>query len=767
MAASNHQRNVADYHRAMTRVTGHAHGHDMYLFHRDWHARNPDPTPPAAPDRVWGMDQVFGTNFLQMHHEMVKAADDEPKSHMLHASLFSWYAAQRFSLPAEWNPPAPIPPALAYDPDPDAYPAEIRDAVAEAAHQAGVTAEQWLTRDADAPAFVLPKWFTRAGVGPGEASEPYTGARKLADFLNTNQLGCCLVFPHNAWHAAIGGAMRSTWTAIADPVFYFGVHRHVDAVFDEFKIILVERALHRLDPPALARAAVEAADVPTPAAFTAEQQAARATDIALSAALRRRPTGTLRPVSAVAAAVAVADAQPARLDIQQLMAVEQHDIVWLRQALQRAIELEFFTIPPYLCAWWSIRTGGFKVRARLKSIVLEEMFHFSLACNMLNAIGGHPEIDTHAAAPKYPRELPGGVHPGLTVALEKLSKEVVLTKFMEIEKPEWPGLVTAAFAGETYATIGQFYQAVRSAFGHLADGDIKPVKQCVYPVGDPSPRVFAIATKADALQAIDRICAEGEGTPQTPNNPAGKPAHFYQFGEIYHEKAVNADPSGWHFNGDEVPFPTAIRDMAPVPDGGYAKSLGFDQAYSALLAQLQEAWDNGDSGVLTAAVSAMGNLTDLALPLMEAPILGGVGNYGPSFLRVPIVTTPVPPTPGGGPPVAATAEADMLALIAFLSAAPHNAANRHTGVDVGGGNLLVDLFATPAALLTYLKMASLVNDDDPAGTKLVMAGKPDESAFFRLIQRAGHPMKARFALAVPGVNKTGVEVVKAWIESLA
>lgn len=27
--------------------------------------------------------------------------------------------------------------------------------------------------------------------------------------MNTNQLGCCLVYPHNDWHVAIGGAMGS------------------------------------------------------------------------------------------------------------------------------------------------------------------------------------------------------------------------------------------------------------------------------------------------------------------------------------------------------------------------------------------------------------------------------------------------------------------------------------------------------------------------------------------------------------------------------
>jgi hypothetical protein len=114
----------------------------------------------------------------------------------------------------------------------------------------------------------------------------------------------------------------------------------------------------------------------------------------------------------------------------------------------------------------------------------------------------------------------------------------------------------------------------------------------------------------------------------------------------------------------------------------------------------------------------------------------------------------------------ATPEADMLALVAFLKAQPHNAANRHRNVDIGGGHFLSDLFADPLGLLTYLKTQSVVQDEVEAGKKLIVPGKPDDSAFFRIIQRAGHPMKGRFALQVPGVNKTGVQIVQAWILSL-
>ena len=73
------------------------------------------------------------------------------------------------------------------------------------------------------------------GIGAGEKPEPITRARKLADFKNTNQLGCCIVYPHNSWHVAIGGAMLAFDTAIDDPVFYFGVHWHIDKVFDAYK----------------------------------------------------------------------------------------------------------------------------------------------------------------------------------------------------------------------------------------------------------------------------------------------------------------------------------------------------------------------------------------------------------------------------------------------------------------------------------------------------------------------------------------------------
>lgn len=240
-----HQQLVDAYHRAMEHGGGH-HGHNMHLFHRDWHRTNRDPSRaqfPPRPDAAWGMDLTFGGNFLQMHHEMVRAGDGMPRHHMPHASLASWYQANGHALPAVWDPTAVIPPPLRYEPDLGVFPDEIQTAVRRDAGQRGISPEMWLTRRTDSPAFALPAYFTRAGVRPGARGEPLTGARRLADFRNANQLGCCLVIPHNTWHGRIGGAMGSTLTAIADPIFYWGVHWHIDTVFDDFKRLQEERLL--------------------------------------------------------------------------------------------------------------------------------------------------------------------------------------------------------------------------------------------------------------------------------------------------------------------------------------------------------------------------------------------------------------------------------------------------------------------------------------------------------------------------------------------
>jgi Common central domain of tyrosinase len=223
-----------------------------------------------------------------MHHEMVKATTTEQHFHMLHESLVDWYQQQRIGLPSLWDPMQPIPTELGYTADPTVFPEEIQRTIRNWAQQEGVSVEQFLTRSTNNPRFAFPQYFTREGVDPGDPGEPITAARKLADFRNTNQLGCCLVYPHNEWHGTIGGAMGTTWTAIADPIFYWGVHWYVDRIFDEYKSIQAEREIRPFDRSRLSELhALESERIEVPEEFSPEQKAWLERQIQLSQQLNR------------------------------------------------------------------------------------------------------------------------------------------------------------------------------------------------------------------------------------------------------------------------------------------------------------------------------------------------------------------------------------------------------------------------------------------------------------------------------------------------
>src|SRR5580704_8195083 len=91
----------------------------------------------------------------------------------------------------------------------------------------------------------------------------------------------------------------------------------------------------------------------------------------------------------------------------------------LQDALQTAMQLEFSTIPPYLCAQWSINSDPGGVADMIEGIVVQEMYHFALAGNVLTAISGVPNIANAAFIPSYPTNvLPGGIPQKLAVDLQ-------------------------------------------------------------------------------------------------------------------------------------------------------------------------------------------------------------------------------------------------------------------------------------------------------------------------------------------------------------
>lgn len=134
----------------------------------------------------------------------------------------------------------------------------------------------------------------------------------------------------------------------------------------------------------------------------------------------------------------------------------------MRRALQAAIQLEMATLPPYLTAYWSLRRtpATREARTRFLAVVLEEMGHMGLACNLLVAFGGRPQIASSGVVPRYPGELPFRVKPGLVIPLQRFSL-ASLRVFMRIEEPH-AGEFTWHL-GKSYPTIGAFYAAIYDA----------------------------------------------------------------------------------------------------------------------------------------------------------------------------------------------------------------------------------------------------------------------------------------------------------------
>ena len=135
----------------------------------------------------------------------------------------------------------------------------------------------------------------------------------------------------------------------------------------------------------------------------------------------------------------------------------------LQAALQTAMQLEFATIPPYLCAQWSINDDPSNVQGIIEDVVVQEMFHFALAGNMLSAINGTVSIANANFVPTYPTNvLPGGIPQKLAVDLMPLSANQ-LQVFMQIELPEFTPVALTSLR-DAPATIGAFYDTIAAGF---------------------------------------------------------------------------------------------------------------------------------------------------------------------------------------------------------------------------------------------------------------------------------------------------------------
>ncbi|PWC33848.1 ferritin-like protein [Azospirillum sp. TSO35-2] len=327
----------------------------------------------------------------------------------------------------------------------------------------------------------------------------------------------------------------------------------------------------------------------------------------------------------------------------------------VRYNLQLAVELEHATLPVYLQAAYSLDDAKNGVIANMIiGVAMQEMEHFCQAANILVAVGGHPAIDDPKFVPSYPGGLPKeiGTQPGqekFIVHLRPFSKDQIKNCFMVIEEPADPvdikdaGLLRASSdIQDNYRTIGQFYEDIAKAltdlgdgvFSHSADGQ-------VYGMLGITP----ILGLQDALDAINRIIVEGEGTPTNPTEDGGADmAHYYTYYEIYKGRKIAKGPDGWYFTDETIPYdPTGVADIlddptqADYPAGSAAaiQSQSFNTYYSNLLKALHQAF-NGRPDAINNAIALMFDLKIQAKLLMNTPLNDGSGKFAaPTWQYVP------------------------------------------------------------------------------------------------------------------------------------
>jgi Ferritin-like len=323
----------------------------------------------------------------------------------------------------------------------------------------------------------------------------------------------------------------------------------------------------------------------------------------------------------------------------------------LRAHLCTAIEIEHATIPPYLCALYSLPDGDNAVPAQIiRSVVIEEMLHMILAANILNAIGGTPQLNQPNFIPNYPTRLP---HSGrrFVVNLLKFSPEAIQT-FLKIERPARPD---APPQSEDWRSIAQFYDAIKIAlqtFGNeIFTGD--PARQITaeYYYGSGG-RAFAVSDVDSAIAAINEIIGQGEGVDGTIFAEDGilakefifkdttEYAHYFRFNQIMQERyytdtdTPESGPTGpplavnWNAVYNMRPNPK----MADYPTNSplWQKSYDFNVTYQRLLNRIERAL-LGQPDVLMNAVMKMYDLKYQAIELMNIPVDDSGQTAGPSF----------------------------------------------------------------------------------------------------------------------------------------
>lgn len=352
----------------------------------------------------------------------------------------------------------------------------------------------------------------------------------------------------------------------------------------------------------------------------------------------------------------------------------------LQEHLYTAMILEHATIPPYLIALYSIKPGTNMDAANIMRVVaVEEMLHLTFASNLLNAIGGTVDLTKPGFVPDYPTYVPDSIK-DFKIHLRHFGKTAI-ENFLKIERPIPPGEGVAksksgpskrwtiprrsklaawfvssdAKGEEQYATIGEFYTAIKEGFEYLEHEAQVQGGTIFHPMRNQitaeyyysgGGKLFAVNDLASATKAIDFIIEQGEGyvTDEHPTDvfgSEGELAHYYRFdqlkqGRYYNKGDKPGEPTGtpiqvdWH-SVYRTKTDVKLSELEAEPEL-YQAAEDFNGMYASFLKVLTRAF-NGKPELLTdGAMPMMFGFRDKMNTLIRNPMPGHGGhNAAPTF----------------------------------------------------------------------------------------------------------------------------------------
>jgi hypothetical protein len=334
------------------------------------------------------------------------------------------------------------------------------------------------------------------------------------------------------------------------------------------------------------------------------------------------------------------------------------------------MQIEHATLPPYLTALYSIKQGTNQDATQiLRVVAVEEMLHLTLAANLLNAVGGIPDVTHPGFVPEYPAYLPDG-EDDFQVHLASFSPDTVDT-FLKIERPSMAGSAEGAkviLPSQThsrrhahlgrhpdddnfkYSSIGEFYAAIEAGMDELekeaqregrtiftGKRDRQITSEFYYSGGG---RLFEVVDLNSARVAIQLIIQQGEGETRLPHGNFGELAHYYRFEQLklgqYYQPTddVPGRPTGPTFSVDwsaVCPIASDLKlDAFPAGSELRAMAEAFNSSYGEFLGLLNRAY-NGERALLFEAVPQMFEFRNQIQALIRNPLPGTTWNAAPTF----------------------------------------------------------------------------------------------------------------------------------------